>query len=80
MTDWAIRTLPNPHAFIQWKGTDVCMDCYCICGESFHVDDDFTYAVQCPYCERRYEMSAVIEMREMHADETWNGNDIKIGH
>jgi len=36
--------------FIQWKGTDVCMDWVCDCGELNHEDRDFCYEVQCPKC------------------------------
>jgi hypothetical protein len=80
MSDWAIRKIQeSSSAFIQWKGTDVCMDCYCVCGESFHFDADFAYAVQCPVCERRYEMSAVVEMREMKPGEIWDGCEIVVG-
>jgi hypothetical protein len=71
--NWATRQLPLPSAFIQWKGTDVCMDCFCLCGRGFHVDAEFAYAVKCPHCGRTYEMSAMIEMREVSADEVWNG-------
>jgi hypothetical protein len=49
------------------------MDCYCLCGKSFHIDAGFAYAVTCPHCNRRYEMSAVIEMREIYDDEVWDG-------
>jgi hypothetical protein len=45
------------------------MDCYCVCGEQFHIDDEFAYAVKCPHCERVYEMSAMIEMREVPPEE-----------
>ena len=73
MSNWATRELPKPSALIQWKGTNVCMDCHCLCGESFHLDEEFAYAVTCPHCFRRYEMSAMIEMREMQTDEVWDG-------
>lgn len=79
MSDWATRELLLPSAFIQWKGTDVCADYYCVCGESFHLDSDFAYAVQCPYCQRRYEVSSVIDLREMLPEEVWEGCEIKIG-
>jgi hypothetical protein len=79
MSDWATRNLPNPCAFIQWKGTDVCADYYCVCGIFFHVDAEFAYAVQCPTCKRRYEVSAMIELREMAADEVWGGCEIIQG-
>jgi hypothetical protein len=71
--NWATRDLPRPNAFIQWKGTNVCMDVYCVCGDQFHVDADFAYAVQCRHCGRVYEMSAMIEMRELKDGEVWKG-------
>lgn len=79
MSKWAYREMASPCAFIQWKGTDVCADYYCVCGEQFHLDDEFVYAVQCPYCNRRYEVSSMIELREMLPDEKWDGCDIRIG-
>ena len=79
MSDWAIRNLPRPSAYIQWKGTQVCADYYCVCGGRFHVDADFAYAVQCPHCQRRYEVSSVIELREMPAGEVWDGCDLIVG-
>lgn len=75
---WAIRELPRPNAFIQWKGTNVCLDFYCLCGDQFHLDEDFAYAVECPHCQRVYEMSAVIEAREIKREE-WDGCVIKVG-
>lgn len=56
----------GPRAFIQWKGTDVCMDCRCLCGETFHIDGYFAYAVRCEHCAREYEMSVYVAMREGH--------------
>jgi len=76
--NWSTRDLPRPNAFIQWKGTDVCMDCYCTCGEQFHIDADFAYAVQCRHCGRRFEMSSMVEMRELAPDEQWKGCPILI--
>jgi hypothetical protein len=79
MSDWAIKETPIPYAFIQWKGTDVCADYHCLCGMFFHLDSDFAYAVQCPSCNRRYEVSAHVELREMPNDEEWDGCDVKVG-
>ena len=75
MSDWSCRELGRPSAFIQWKGTEVCMDCYCPCGKQFHVDAAFTYAVGCRFCGRIFEMSSVIEMRELKPEEVWKGCD-----
>lgn len=76
---WVVRELPLPSAFIQWKGTDVCMDCYCTCGHSFHIDADFAYAVKCNKCGRVFELSAVIEMRELGPQEIWDGCEPRNG-
>jgi hypothetical protein len=49
------RVVPDgPHAFIQWKGTDACMDLYCACGWHFHLDADFAYHVKCGECGQVY--------------------------
>jgi hypothetical protein len=73
------NNMKRPNAFIQWKGTNSCVDYYCTCGEQFHIDDSFVYAVQCPYCERRFEVSSNIELREMEPNEKWEGATIKRG-
>lgn len=52
----------DPHAFIQWKGTDVCADVYCSCGHAFHVDDDFVYAVKCPNCGKDWELEPLVRL------------------
>lgn len=35
---------------IQWKGTAVCMDVYCTCGELIHFDTWFAYVIGCSEC------------------------------
>lgn len=54
-----------PYAWIQWKGTSVCMDVYCPCGDQFHVDADFAYTVQCPYCRRMFSCDGHIRLYEI---------------
>ena len=46
--------------FIQWKGTDVCMDLHCPCGADGHVDASFAYFVRCPDCDTVYELGAQV--------------------
>jgi hypothetical protein len=48
------------HAFIQWKGTDVCMDFYCSCGGYGHIDGMFAYYVKCADCGQVYASPAHI--------------------
>ncbi|MGN6561819.1 MAG: hypothetical protein ACTHMU_04095 [Thermomicrobiales bacterium] len=51
-----------PYGWIQWKGTDVCMDVHCICGNPLHVDADFCYHIRCAYCGQVYECSGYIDL------------------
>lgn len=53
------------NAFIQWKGTDVCMDFRCTCGGSFHFDGFFAYAVQCGDCGTIWEMPSKVFPRRV---------------
>lgn len=55
----------EPHAFIQWKGTDVCMDFHCPCDpdKPLHYDGGFAYVVECPHCHTRYEMNWYVTAR-----------------
>jgi hypothetical protein len=55
--------------FVQWKGTDLCMDFYCDCGHHSHVDGDFIYAVQCPVCDAIYEMPTDIPLKRVEHTE-----------
>lgn len=51
--DTPVRNYGEPGStFIQWKGTEVCMDLICVCERHLHVDAGFAYAVRCPYCAR----------------------------
>lgn len=54
----------NPYAFVQWKGTDVCMDFHCECGAHCHFDGYFAYAVKCPHCGTIWEMPCYIKPRK----------------
>lgn len=68
-----------PHAFIQWKGTDVCMDFYCPCDEEGggHFDGMFAYVVECPRCHRRWEMAWYVLARES-MEGGWNHDSAKM--
>lgn len=52
----------DPHGWIQWKGTDVCVDIHCACGEVSHFDGPFMYFVCCPACGEVYEANGNIEL------------------
>lgn len=64
---WAIEEKRDgePHGWIQWKGTDVCMDVRCKCGHSSHIDGYFAYSVKCPVCGTCYACNGHIEFVEV---------------
>lgn len=57
--------LDHPHGWVQWKGTNVCMDIHCKCGKMSHVDAEFAYFVKCPYCKTVYMCNGHIELIEV---------------
>ena len=57
-----------PHGWIQWKGTDVCMDVHCKCGNISHVDSDFVYYIKCPKCNAIYMCNGHIEFIELEKE------------
>ena len=59
----------GPQAFIQWKGTDVCLDLQCTCGEHWHFDGDFAYVLQCPTCGAKWEMPCYLYPRLSRRDD-----------
>jgi hypothetical protein len=65
--------IEEPHAFIQWKGTDVCMDFWCECGAHLHFDGDFAYAVRCPHCKTIWQMPSRLFPRKADG-ETYPGH------
>lgn len=66
----------KPHAFVQWKGTDVCMDFQCECGANCHFDGFFAYMVKCQHCGTVWEMPYILFPRKAteHSDAYWREN------
>lgn len=58
----------KPHGWVQWKGTEVCMDVHCKCGAHIHIDADFAYHVKCPHCGTVYMCNGHIELIEIEVD------------
>lgn len=58
----------KPHGWIQWKGTNVCMDFYCKCGDGFHIDAEFAYNIKCPSCGTVYMWNGHIELIELEQE------------
>lgn len=52
----------QPYGWVQWKGTDVCMDIHCECGAMSHVDGEFGYVVTCSECGKVYEPQGYVRL------------------
>lgn len=59
----------TPYGWLQHKGTNLCIDLHCVCGELTHFDGDFLYNWVCPACKRHYATGSHLAMHEMSADE-----------
>jgi hypothetical protein len=55
---------PVPSVYIQWKGTDACLDFHCECGNHGHIDADFVYGVRCSACGRTYTLPDTLTLAE----------------
>jgi hypothetical protein len=54
-----------PHVFIQWKGTDACLDFQCECGAGGHFDGDFAYTLKCGECGQVWEMPQILLIKKV---------------
>lgn len=80
----------EPYGWIQWKGTNVCIDLHCVCGGDGnpigHYDGDFMYSVQCVQCGRKYAVGQNIKLIELNtpelvaANEEYHGDYKEFGH
>ncbi len=59
----------DPYAFIQYKGTDICMDFHCDCGAHCHHDGYFAHVVQCPHCKTNWKMPDHVTPRRLLASD-----------
>ncbi len=55
----------RPYGWIQWKGTDACVDLHCACGAHGHVDAEFFYHYKCTACGRRYALGCHVPLIEL---------------
>lgn len=60
--------------FIQWKGTDVCLDFVCQCGRSGHFDGLSAYGIRCA-CGAVYEMGTQVIARR---NDEYGGNIVDL--
>ena len=85
MSDYeAIYSQDNPpgpaHGWIQWKGTNVCMDMHCACGAHTHFDGEFFYHFECPVCHAKYAVGQNVKLipltPEQAADKTFQLSEV----
>lgn len=57
------------HGWIQWKGTEVCMDVHCACGHHSHIDADFFYFFECVKCGAKYSVGAHVSLHPLTDEE-----------
>lgn len=50
--------------WIQWKGTDVCMDIHCQCGHHGHIDAEFAYFYRCSNCQKVFAVGQTVRLYE----------------
>lgn len=55
----------KPHGWVQWKGTDVCIDLHCPCGYHGHVDATFFYTYRCHGCKKVYAVGMNVALIEI---------------
>lgn len=68
--DFGGRNPSEAHGWIQWKGTDVCIDLHCSCGHHGHVDGDFFYYYRCPKCQRAYAVGQNVKLIALTPEQT----------
>lgn len=65
-----MTTPSSAEVFIQWKGTDVCLDWTCPCGDGGgHYDGHFAYGLQCEACGRKFKMPSTVTITEVTDDD-----------
>jgi hypothetical protein len=65
------------HGWIQWKGTNVCIDLRCACGHHGHFDGEFFYSYECPACHRKFAVGMTIKLIEVPKGEAYTHDDYK---
>jgi hypothetical protein len=54
--------MSEPWGWVQWKGTDACVDLHCPCGTQWHEDGEFLYKVRCPGCSTEWFLNGHITL------------------
>lgn len=57
--------------FIQWKGTELCMDFYCPCGHHSHFDGLFAHFIKCGGCAQVYQLGTQVRAFKVEGREPY---------
>jgi hypothetical protein len=60
----------QPEAHVQWKGTEACLDVFCVCGCWGHVDGFFADHIKCEGCGTVWRLPNTLVMER---EPQWNG-------
>lgn len=63
--------------YIQWKGTNVCIDMTCRCGAVGHFDGGFAYFMRCPACGTVYRMGTAVKASALDPDTDVRGVSVQ---
>lgn len=58
----------RPSAFLQWKGTNACLDFWCACGVQFHFDGYFGIQLTCGACGQAWELPHMLTPEAVEPD------------
>ena len=48
------------NVYIQWKGTEACLDFHCECGHYTHFDTTFTNSLLCSACGAHWDLKSQV--------------------
>ena len=60
----------KPCGWIQWKGTNACIDLHCSCGDHTHLDEGFLYYFECPKCKQVYALDPNVRLIPLDDENT----------
>jgi uncharacterized protein (DUF983 family) len=60
---------PTWTTYIQWKGTDLCMDFWCPeCGEHSHFDGFWAHHIECSVCKAIFKMPTDVPVERVPSE------------
>jgi hypothetical protein len=66
--------------FIQYKGTDICLDFWCECGAEGHFDGFFCHSIRCPRCDTVWVLPHTIALEKFDPEKHYEGEPERAKH